>query len=180
MDVSLSWVDLLMAMMIAVSLLMGLWRGFVFELMGIAGWFVAYFGCPYVAPFIEGWLPVDWMSTKDRFFRAVPVPGHGPSALALVIAFILILVAWGLIARLVQMLVRATPLSLIDRFLGAGFGALRGALLCILLVALVKLTPAVHSPTWQASRLAPFFEALLHQLQPLLPADLNSSNPVAI
>ena len=177
MELSLSWVDLLMLVVLSVSLLAGLWRGFVFELMGVAGWFVAYFACPYLAPFVEGVLPLDWLSTKDRLMHIVP--GRGPSTLALVIAFFLLLVVWGLAARLIQMLVRATPLSLIDRLFGAGFGAVRGVLLCVLLVAMVSLTPAVHSPTWQASRMAPAFEALLHLLQPLLPADLNSSNPVA-
>ncbi|MBV8380410.1 MAG: CvpA family protein [Paucibacter sp.] len=179
MDLSLSWVDLLMALMLGISLLAGLWRGFVFELMGIAGWFVAYFASPLVAPFVERWLPAAWATDKSRFMQVLPGDGHGPSALALIIGFFIILVLWGLAARLVQLLVRATPLSLIDRVLGAGFGALRGVLLCVLLVAIVSLTPAVRSPTWQASRMAPAFEALLHLMQPLLPADLNSSNPVA-
>jgi len=176
MDLSLSWVDLLMFGVLGTSLLIGLWRGFVFELMSIAGWFVAYFACPYVAPFVAPFVE-----------KLMPTHPHGPLAdlghdlppLALVIAFFLVLVLWGLSARLVQLLVRATPLSLLDRLFGAGFGALRGVLLCTLLVAAVSLTPAVHSPTWQASRMAPAFAALLQMLQPLLPAGLAIPNPVA-
>ena len=156
----LAWVDLLLAVLLLASLFLGLWRGLVYEVLSLLGWFVAYFTCPFVAPLFERLLPQDRM---------------GPSMVhmaSLVIAFMLILVLWGLAARLVRALIHATPLSIIDRILGAGFGVVRGVLLCLLLVLVVSMTPAAKSDTWQASKMAPWLEAALHDMRPVLPDDM--------
>ncbi|MDN3921749.1 CvpA family protein [Roseateles violae] len=157
MDWAISWVDLVLAGLLAASVLLGLWRGLMFELLAIAGWIVAYFGCPYLAPIVGGWLPAERLGPN-----LVHLAG-------LVLAFILILIIWGLAAKLLRALLRATPLSGIDRLLGAGFGVLRGLLVCLLLVVVVSMTPAVASPTWAASQLAPWLQELLLGLRPVLP-----------
>jgi len=160
-----AWVDLLLAIMLLASLLVGLWRGLVFEVLSLVGWVVAYLACPYVAPLFERLLPESKM---------------GPATLhiaSLVIAFILILVIWGLGAKLIRALIHATPLSIVDRALGAGFGALRGVLVCMLLVLIVSMTPAVASPTWQASKVAPWLEALMHDMRLVLPDDMGKLIP---
>jgi membrane protein required for colicin V production len=156
----LAWVDLLLLLVLLASLLLGVWRGLVFEVLSLLGWVVAYFACPYLSPLLENLLPRDRM---------------GPSLAhmaGLLMAFMLILVVWGLGARLVRALIQATPLSVIDRVLGAGFGAVRGVLVCLLLVLVVSMTPAATSNTWQASRMAPCLESLLHTMRPVLPEDM--------
>lgn len=160
MDFALSWVDLAFVALLLLSALLGLWRGLVFEVLSLAGWVIAYFGAPYAAPYIAAWLPQEKM---------------GPSLLhvvSLVLAFLLILVIWGLAAKLVRALIHATPLSIVDRLLGGGFGLLRGALLALLLVVIVSMTPVVKSTTWQASVLAPKLQDLLQAMRPVLPADV--------
>ena len=164
---TLAWVDLLLLGVLAVSVVVGLWRGLVFELLSLAGWAVAYFGSPYVSPYIAAWLPAHRM---------------GPSLInvaSLVIAFLLILLVWGLGAKLLRALIRATPLSVVDRLGGAGFGVLRGVLVCLLVVVVVSMTPAVGSPTWQASQVAPWLQAMLHGLRPMLPADVVKLIPAS-
>ena len=104
---------------------------------------VAYFAAPPLAPVIED------LMVGDRF---------GPAAqhmLALVLAFVFVLVVWSLASRLVKALIHATPLSVLDRLGGAGFGALRGVFIALLLVLVVGASPLAESPTWQASRAAP-------------------------
>ena len=125
MDVTLSWIDLAFAGLLLISVAVGLWRGLVFEVMSLAGWVVAYFAAPPLAPVVEGLLP------EGRF---------GPSAVhvvALVIAFVAVLIIWSLASRLVKTLIHATPLSVLDRLGGAGFGALRGVFVALLLVLVV-------------------------------------------
>jgi membrane protein required for colicin V production len=156
----MGWVDLVLLGILAVSVLLGLWRGLVFEVLSILGWVVAYFACPFVAPPIATWLPQDKL---------------GPNllhALSLVLAFMLILLLWGLAARLLRALIHATPLSIIDRVLGGGFGALRGVLIGLLAVVLVSMTPAARSGPWQESQLAPWLQAALHMLTPVLPVEV--------
>ena len=41
-----------------------------------------------------------------------------------------------------------------------GMAVLRGVLVCLLLVVVVSMTPAVASPTWQASQLAPWLQEM--------------------
>lgn len=164
---TLAWVDLLLLGVLALSVLIGLWRGLVFELLSLAGWAVAYFGCPYIAPFIAAWLPAERM---------------GPSLIhvaSLLISFMLILLVWGLAAKLLRALIRSTPLSVVDRLGGAGFGVLRGFLVCLLVVVAVSMTPAAATTTWKASQVAPWLHAALHGLRPMLPADVVKLIPAS-
>lgn len=163
MAISLSWVDLALVALLLISVGLGLWRGLVFEVMSLAGWVVAYFAAPPLAPIVAAWFPA---STLDRL---------GPSMshlLALVLAFLLVLVVWGLASRLVKLLIHATPLSLLDRLGGAAFGALRGVLVALLLVLVVGASPLAQSTTWQASSAAPILSEVLRDAAPLLPEPL--------
>lgn len=160
MDVSLSWVDLALGALLLISIGIGLWRGLVFEVMSLAGWVVAYFAASPLAPVVEGLLPA---STTAKF---------GPAVLhvvTLAIAFFVVLIVWSLASRLVKTLIHATPLSVVDRLGGAGFGALRGVFIALLLVLVIGASPLAESSTWQASRAAPVLASVLHDLSPLLP-----------
>lgn len=160
MDVSLSWVDLALAAVLLISIGIGLWRGLVFEVMSLAGWVVAYFAASPLAPVVEELMPAGWTS---RF---------GPAVLhvvTLAIAFFFVLIVWSLASRLVKMLIHATPLSVLDRLGGAGFGALRGVFIALLLVLVVGASPLAESPTWQASLAAPMLSGVLRDAAPLLP-----------
>jgi membrane protein required for colicin V production len=160
MDVALSWVDLALAAMLLLSIGIGLWRGLVFEVMSLAGWIVAYFAAPPLAPVVAELLP-DSMTSK-----------LGPAAfhvVTLVIAFFFVLLVWSLATRLVKALIHATPLSVVDRLGGAGFGALRGVFIALLLVLVIGASPLAESATWQASRAAPVLSGVWRDISPLLP-----------
>lgn len=162
----MSWVDLALLAMLVVSVLLGVWRGLVFEVMTIVGWLVAWMAAPFVAPWIERVLPQDKWS---------PTLLH---ALGLVLAFLLVLLLWGLGAKLVRALIQATPLSIIDRLGGAVFGVLRGVLLGLVVAVVVGMTPAARSPAWNESMLAPWLQGTLVQVRPLLPQALHDYIPI--
>lgn len=160
MDLSLSWVDLALAALLLLSVGIGLWRGLVFEVMSLAGWVVAYFAAAPLAPLVQELLPVSVTG------------GMGPAALnivALALAFFAVLIVWSLATRLVKALIHATPLSAVDRLGGAGFGALRGVFIALLLVLVIGASPLAESATWRASRVAPVLSGVLRDLGPLLP-----------
>ncbi len=156
----MGWVDWVLLGTLGVSVLLGLWRGLVYEVMALAGWAVAYFGCSMLAPVLAPLLPAQ---------RLDPALLHG---LSLVLAFMLILLVWGLAAKLLRSLIHATPLSIVDRLLGGGFGALRGLLIVLLVAVGVGMTPAARSEAWQASAVAPWLQVALRGLSPLLPDDV--------
>ena len=161
----LHWIDWALLAVLLLSVVIGLVRGFVFEVMALVGWLVAWFGAQYLAPWLSPHLPVG-------------TPGSaGNLAASYVLGFVAILIAWTLLAKLVRLLVRATPLSLPDRLLGAGCGLLRGGVLLLALATVVTLTPAAQSASWQRSEGARWIGVALTGLKPLLPAALTRYLP---
>ena len=154
----LSWLDWTLAAVLAASMVVGLARGFVFECLSLAGWVVAWFVAQWGAPLLAPYIPVG---------RAGSALNLG---LAFVLGFVAVLVVWALLARLVRLLIHATPLSLPDRALGALFGLLRGAVLLLAVATLVAFTPASQSPVWRSSHGARWLGVALASLKPYLPA----------
>jgi membrane protein required for colicin V production len=165
MDHPLGWVDAVLLGILAVSALVGVVRGLVFEMLSLAGWLVAYFAAQWFSPPLALHLPVG---------QAGSALNHGA---AFACAFVGALIVWGLVSRLVRMLVRASPLSLPDRLLGACFGLARGAVVLLAIATVVGLTPLARSVAWQQSRGGAWLQAGLHGLKPVLPAEISQHLP---
>jgi membrane protein required for colicin V production len=154
---ALGWLDWVMAAVAAVSIVVGLMRGFVFECLALAGWVVAWFAAQWIATGVAPHVPVG-------------SPGGGLNhGVAFLGAFVIALVAWALLARLVKMAIHASPLSVADRILGGAFGALRALVLGLALATVVSLTPAAQSAPWRSSAGARALTQVLAVLKPLLP-----------
>ncbi|MEF7613259.1 CvpA family protein [Aquincola sp. MAHUQ-54] len=162
---SLSWIDWALLAVLAISVVVGLWRGFVFEVMSLVGWIAAYVAAQALTPLVAPHLPIGEPGSALNF-------GAG-----FALMFLGALIVWSLLARLVSLLVQATPLSLIDRVLGAGFGLLRGAVLLLALATVVAFTPAARSPQWQGSQGAAWLDAMLQGLKPVLPVNVARHLP---
>ncbi len=162
---ALGWVDWTLLAILALSVLVGLLRGLVFELMSLVGWVVAYVVAQVYASTVAAWLPIG-------------APGSAlQQAAGLLLTFIGVLIAWTLLARLVRLLVHATPLTLLDRTLGAGFGLLRGSLLLLLVANVVAFTPAARSMPWRQSLGAAWLAVALQGIKPVLPPELARHLP---
>ena len=142
---------------VAFSALVGVWRGFTFELLSLAGWFFAYFAARWLQP---------WVATELPIGAPGSLLNHGA---AFACAFIVVLIAWSFVARGIAALVKKTPLSPLDRLFGAGFGVLRAGLVLLVFATLIGYTPAVRSPAWRESAGAAMLEAALQALLTLLP-----------
>lgn len=161
----IGWVDAVLLAILLVSVVVGIARGFVFELLSLVGWVAAWFAAQWLSPLIAPALPIG-------------NPGSGlNAAAAFVLAFVIALVVWALAARLVRLLLHATPLSGPDRLLGAGFGALRAVVLGLALTMAILMTPLARSPSWQQSQGAHSLQAALLVLKPVLPPALSQHLP---
>lgn len=159
MIAGLSWVDWAMVAVLLVSVVVGLWRGLVYELLALAGWLVAFLAAQAWGGWTAAWVPLGAPGSLSRL-----AAGFG-------LTFFVTLLAWSLLARLARTLISATPLTVLDRGLGAVFGLARGLLLLLVLALVVTWTPiARHWPAWQASQGAAWLDVLLHGLQPWWPA----------
>jgi membrane protein required for colicin V production len=162
---ALNAVDAALLGLWGLSVLIGLLRGLMFEVMSLAGWLVAYAAAYLYSPVVLRWLPAE---AGQGGSGALVTPGGLP-LLAFVLTFFAVLIAWGLLAQLLRVLLRATPLSGIDRVLGAVFGLVRGGLLLLVVAAVVALTPWARTPAWQAALTVPWLHAGLDTIEPLLP-----------
>ena len=130
---SIGGVDWVLLGVLLLSAGVGLWRGLVFELMSLFGWLVAYVVAQAYSPEVGAHIPLG-------------TPGSAMhQAAAFFFTFVGALVCWVLLAKLVRMAIQATPLTVIDRLLGAGFGLLRGLLVLLVVATLVTFTPVVRA-----------------------------------
>ena len=162
------WVDGALLLVLAISVIVGLWRGLVFEVLSLIGWVVAFIAAQALAPVAAAYVPVG-------------VPGsalnHG---IAFFATFVLALIIWALASRLVRMVIHATPLQPVDRVLGGVFGLARGAVLLLAVATVVMLSPAQRSTAWQQSRGAVWLASTLQGLKPMLPDVIARQLPTSI
>mgnify|MGYP003412364663 FL=1 len=145
---------------VAISLVLGLWRGVVSELIALAAWVMAFmaaleFGAPAGKLIFTG--------IADPAIRALA---------GCVLIFVGVLVLMSLVRLAVRSMVKALGLSLSDRLLGMFFGLARGMLLVMLLVAAGGMTSAPQQPWWKEATLAPPLETAVLVAKPWLPDDL--------
>jgi membrane protein required for colicin V production len=162
---AMGWVDGVLLAVLVLSVAMGVVRGLVFELMSLVGWLVAYVAATWLAPVAAPHLPIG---------QAGSALNH---AAAFAATFIAALLVWAVLSRVLRLLIHATPLSLIDRLLGAVFGGLRGVLLLLALAMVVSMTPLASAQAWQAAVAVPWLTGTLAVLKPLLPSQISQHLP---
>ncbi|HUA82169.1 MAG TPA: CvpA family protein [Dyella sp.] len=167
-------IDLIIIAVLALSVLVGLWRGLISEVLALATWIAAFWVAWTYGPAVSA-----------HFERSIETPilrivvGYG-------LCFIAVLIVGALLRFALGALVDSTGLGGTDRLLGMIFGFARGILLVTLVVFLVNLTTFAHEPQWQQSTLLPQFKNMAawleHEMPPnvrehLRPENLSSHLP---
>lgn len=156
----IGWVDWALLAVLLASVIVGLVRGLLFEVLSLLGWVAAFVAAQTLASDVAPHLPVG---------AAGSALNHGA---AFAVVFVLALIVWMLMARLIRLIVHATPLTLIDRTLGGVFGLVRALVLLLAVATVVSFTPAVRAGPWQASLGAAWLGVLLSGIKPVLPPAL--------
>ena len=139
------------------SLLLGAWRGLVYEILSVIGWAASFYLAQWLAPALATRLPLQSASEPVRY------------AAAFVLIFIGAVFLAGLLAVLIKKLVEAIGLRPVDRTLGAAFGLLRGLILLLAVTVVINLTALKSSVWWRESKGAELLTLGLHSLKPVLP-----------
>ncbi|MFA9438065.1 CvpA family protein [Uliginosibacterium sp. sgz301328] len=152
--------DYVFLCLLALSVIVGLWRGLISEIFALVGWVVAFavarYGAPLLAPTMAHWVETPWMAWAASFLAV----------------FILTLLVLGVIRFLLRELLAVIGMSPIDRMLGACFGVVRAVFVAILVVAAAGLTQWPKEPWWRDSTLAPAFETAVIAAKPWMPHEL--------
>lgn len=153
-----SWPDIVIVSVIFFSILVGLLRGFVKELLSLVSWGLAI----ALAVMYSGAFSQVLTFTKEPFIRTVA---------AFFIIFISTVLVGALVNFFIGKLVRSTPFSGPDRVLGSGFGLLRGVVIVTVVVLLAGLTPLTKEDWWKASYSVERFETMAIWVKERLPEE---------
>lgn len=144
---------------IAASGLLGFWRGLVSEILALAAWVVAFLASRAEAAEVATWLTGQIAEPGIRL------------AVAYVLVFVGVLLVFAIARMLVSLMLKAAGLGLLDRLLGAAFGALRGILAAWMAVLVAGMTPLPRTDWWRDAVLAPPLETAVIAAKPWLPAE---------
>lgn len=153
----MEYADYVVLGIVLISVLVGVFRGFVAEAFSLAVWAAAFF----VAFQYSGAVALQLESH-------VELPS-ARTALSFAALFLGVLLVGGLLTYLVGKLVEKTGLSGTDRLLGGVFGGIRGVFLVLALILIAGLTPVTQDPWWQQSRTIQSMMPLAEWLEQFLP-----------
>src|SRR3990167_7802053 len=127
--------DFAVLAILLVSLLFGLWRGLIYEVLSLIGWPVAFVLSKLFAGNVAPMMP----GTQETI----------RITLAYAVVFVAALIVWGALAWVLSRLVKAVGLGWLDRVLGGLFGVLRGGLVILVLVWLAGMTSVPEQTFWR-------------------------------
>lgn len=153
--------DLTMIVVLAVFTIFGAWRGLVREVISILTWAVA---C------VLAWFFAEKVSHWFTGFLDEP-------ALRQLLAFVVIFVAVFILGMVLSWLIhKALPakrgFQIANLAFGGLFGALRGAMIIVVVFLVMGLTSIPQRGWWRESTLAPYFQRVAVAVSGYLPRDI--------
>jgi len=164
-----SWFDLLIVAVLAISTVSAFVRGFFLEVFSLAGLFVGLIVASEEYGPVASWLQ-RW---AGRWTSSTAAARQDMTELA---AFLLlslgVMLLATLVGRLLRGAVRQVGLGFLDRILGAGLGFIKGCVVITLVVmAITAFLP--QADFVKRSRLAPLFVDAAHQASHITPVELG-------
>ncbi len=156
----MSLVDIAILVIVTASLLMGLFRGFIREILSLFSWLVSI----WIAYQYAGWGAVYLEPYLDQaILRFVA---------AFAILFIACLVLLSIGSYLVYRLLAITGITGIDRSLGTLFGFARGIVIIALLILCARFMDFTSQSWWQESMLIQYFTPVAEWIRSWLPNEM--------
>jgi membrane protein required for colicin V production len=125
---TLSWVDITITSVVVLSMITGLFRGFVKECIALCVWVFAFWVAFHYGSALDPWVAPH---VQDKSVRTV-------------IEFLIILfsslILGGVVNAIIGFLMRRSGLSGTDRVFGMGFGFARGVFIVAILMLGVRMT----------------------------------------
>ncbi|MFZ5503201.1 MAG: CvpA family protein [Pseudomonadota bacterium] len=122
----------------SLSLLFGLWRGLVYEVLSLLGWPLAFWISKIFSVKV-----VPWMPAMQEQVRVVS---------SYLLVFAAVLIVWSVLVWLLSRLIKAVGLGWLDRILGGIFGLLRGGLVVLVIAWLAGLSSLPEQSFWREAQ----------------------------
>ena len=137
------WPDYAILATVVISILVGLLRGFIKEVLSLLIWAVAFLVAYQYGGNVAGMMEEHVSLPSAR------------AAMGFAGLFISVLLVGGLLNYLIARLVESTGLSGTDRLLGGVFGTARGLAIVVAVLLVAGFTPIPADPWWRESAMIP-------------------------
>lgn len=155
------WIDYAIIGIIALSVITGLFRGFIKELIALCVWIAAI------------WLAFNYSSKLHPWIAPYVHDKTAQAAVAFIAILLAVIIVGGLFNAMLSFILRRSGLSGTDRLLGMGFGFVRGVFIVALIMVVFKMTSLPHQDYTAQSRLYGKFEPLVNKLSLYMPSVLD-------
>ncbi|MFZ4536749.1 CvpA family protein [Propionivibrio sp.] len=153
--------DYVVMAIVVASVALGIWRGVVGEIIALVAWVLAFFAAKLWGGEVAG---IFLTGIADPALRIVA---------AWVLVFVAVLVVMALLRLAVSGLLKALGLSLTDRLLGIVFGAARGLIIVLVLVAVGGMASVAKEKWWVEAYFSAPLETAVLAGKPWLPPEVS-------
>ena len=153
--------DYVVVAIVAASVLLGVWRGVVGEVIALVAWVLAFFAAKW------------WGDEVARVVFAGVITDPALRIVAAWVAvFVVVLLLMALLRLAVRGLLKALGLSPTDRLLGVIFGLARGLLIVLVLVAVGGMLSMAKERWWSDAYFSAPLETAVLAGKPWLPPEV--------
>jgi membrane protein required for colicin V production len=151
-------IDIIIAVAVVLSVIVGFARGFVKEALAIATLLLAIWAALFFGP-AAGTLSESWLQGQEL-----------QTWFGRILVFFVVIIIGGLIQWFISKAIKLSPLGGIDRLAGALFGLLRGLLLAAIFILAGQFMGFDSEDWWQESALIPQLQVLADWIEEMAPA----------
>lgn len=159
----MNWIDATILAIVILSVVIGIFRGFVKEVLSLINWGGAIFATIY------------FHEKAQNYLKAYIDSETVLSMASFAAVFLIFIIAGSLVTHFIGYLVKKSGLGGTDRMLGLVFGFARGVLVSAVLLAAVSFTPVKSQKTWQDSLILPIFNPVVAWLNTNISSHLTDS-----
>jgi membrane protein required for colicin V production len=153
--------DYIVLVLVILSVLLGWWRGLVYEVLSLLSWITSYF------------VAKSWADEFTPYMPAVLESEALKNAAAFVAVFITTLILCGVAAWALNKLIKSFGLDWrTDGVAGAIFGFFRGWLVVLVIVLMAGLTKLPQTPFWRDALLSRPLQNVAALAKDLLPDEM--------
>ena len=150
-------IDIAIIGVVALSVLTGLFRGFIKEVIALSIWILAIWLAFNYSQLLEPWLQ---QYIQDKTARTVA---------SFILIMLAVLIVGGIANALLGFILKRSGLSGTDRLLGMGFGFVRGIFIVALILVVIKMTSLPYQEYSRESKLYAKFDPLVNWLDASMP-----------
>ncbi|CEG56696.1 CvpA family protein [Legionella fallonii] len=162
----LQWIDIAIIAVIGLSVLTGLFRGFVKELVALCVWVLAI------------WLAFNYSQSLDPWLSSYIKEASARTAVGFIIILFATLLVGGVVNALLSFILKRAGLSGTDKTLGMLFGFIRGVFIIALIMLAVRMTSLPYQQYSKDSMLYARFDPVVDLLYAHLPEFIKQMKAV--